>query len=431
MTRDILTGAGVRRPPPPSMKIRILTTVLLLTQLACVGFRVRQQNAELGPLGEFDGTVSEGTTPLEAGKPIIVLLVREDKEQPHVFASTVLQRPGTYHFFANAGRYSVFAFADLNSNLRIDEGEPRAVSAKQVLLQDGKLTTPVDLTLGDGAGIRTVDWQPKHDELITIADDRLRERLGRKGGWAPGEWRREAGEDRLYLMEPFDPNRIPIVFVHGTGGTPDDMKHLVENIDHSRYQVWLFWYASGMRMNVSAQSLKSVLEEYRVLHDFSNIVVVSQCVGGLIARDAVVQLQGRDHKFTVAALVTFSTPWAGHGMAESGTSISPMTVPAWYDMAEGSEFQKKTIATAIPTVPHYMFFSYGEGSDVGDDGTVSLTSELELTMQRRATEVIGFGVTHMGIVTNPEPIAHFNEVLGKVRDRVAASTAAGTGSSSR
>src|SRR5213075_1786017 len=102
------------------------------------------------------------------------------------------------------------------------------------------------------------------------------------------------------------------------------------------------------------------------------------------------QLQDRDHHFDVAALVTFSTPWLGHGMAASGTSMSPMTVPAWYDMAEGSKFQKAAIATAIPSVPHYLLFSYGKGRDLGDDGTVPLDSMLQLDMQRRATEVIGF-----------------------------------------
>lgn len=413
------------------MNFRNLTLLLLLAQSACIGFQVRAQNEKLGPLCEFEGEVKDGELPVEAGKPIIVLLVQEDGEKQRVFASNVLYRPGPYHFFASPGRYTVFAYADLNSNLRIDEGEPRAAAAKQIMLQEGKLHSKVDLTLGDDHGVKSVAYAPQHDEIVGVYDDKLRTRLGRKGGWAPGEWRRENGDDRLYLMEPFDPNRIPIVFVHGTGGTPEDMHALIEKVDRTRFQVWLFWYASGMRMSVSAQSLKSLLDEYRVLHDFSSVVVVAQCVGGLVARDMVVQLQDRDHKFTVGGLVTFSTPWAGHGMAANGTSISPMTVPAWYDMAEGSDFQKKAIATALPTVPHYMFFSYGKGSDVGDDGTVALTSELEFTMQRRATEVIGFSETHMGIVTNPESLDTFDEVLGKVRERVAAAAAAGHGTSQR
>ena len=413
------------------MNPRYLTLLLLLAQSACIGFQVRAQNAQLGPLCEFEGEVKDGELPVEAGKPIVVLLVQEDTDPGRVFASTVLYRPGPYHFFASPGRYSVHAFADLNSNLRIDEGEPRAAAAKQIMLQEGMLHSKVDLTLGDDHAVKTVAYEPKHDEIVGVYDDKLRTRLGRKGGWAPGEWRRENGDDRLYLMEPFDPNRIPIVFVHGTGGTPEDMHALIEKVDRTRFQVWLFWYASGMRMSVSAQSLKGLLDEYRVLHDFSSVVVVAQCVGGLVARDMVVQLQDRDHKYTVGGLVTFSTPWAGHGMAANGTSISPMTVPAWYDMAEGSDFQKKAIATALPTVPHYMFFSYGKGSDVGDDGTVALTSELEFTMQRRATEVIGFSETHMGIVTNPESLNTFNEVLGKVRERVAAAKAAEQGTSQR
>jgi pimeloyl-ACP methyl ester carboxylesterase len=405
------------------MIIRLLTLLALLAQIGCVAFRIRDDNERLGVLSEFDGTVSTGDLPVDPDRPIIVLLVREDPvgmQGPRIQATNVLYRPGPYHFWAGDGRYSVFAFADLNSNLRVDEGEPRARYPKQLMLQQGKLHASIDLTLGEDQGLPPPAWAPKYDELITISDERMRERMGRKGSWAPGEWRKENGDDRLYLLEPYDPDRIPIVFVHGTGGTPEDMRAVVESVDKKRYQVWLFWYASGMRMPVSAQSLKSVLDEYRVLHEFQSVVVVAQCVGGLVARDAIAQLQDRDHHFSVAALVTFSTPWGGHGMAQSGTAISPMTVPAWYDMAEGSEFQKNIIANAIPAVPHYMFFSYGKGSDVGDDGTVALTSQLDLTMQRRATEVIGFSETHMGIVTNKESLHHFSEILSATGARIAA-----------
>ncbi|MBK7862354.1 MAG: alpha/beta hydrolase [Archangiaceae bacterium] len=402
------------------MTFRTLTLFSLLAQSACIGFQVRKENNALGPLSEFEGTVSAGDVALEEGRPIIVLLVREDGAKPRVESSAVLYHPGRYHFFANEGRYSVFAFEDLNSNLRIDDNEPRGAAAKQLLLHEGKLHSPVDLTLKNDPSLAAIDWHPTHDEVIKIDDDRLRERLGRKGHWAPAQWRAESGDDRLFLMEPYDPHRTPVVFVPGVGGTPDDMKAVIESLDHSRYQVWLFWYASGMRMSLSAQSLESVLDEYRVLHDFSNVVVVAQCVGGMVARDAITQMRERTPPYSVAALVTFSTPWTGHRMAESGTSISPMTVPAWIDMSEGSAFQKSIIATAVPEVPHYMFFSYGKGSDVGDDGTVALTSELDLTMQRRATEIIGFSETHMGIVTNKESLAHFNEILGKVQQQIAA-----------
>lgn len=408
--------------------LKTLLAVLALT--GCVGFEVRKQNAKLGALAEFEGIISDGDLPLENGRPIIVLLVREDGEKPFVELSQVMYRPGRYHFYANEGRYSVFAFGDLNSNLRIDDGEPRATYPRQLLLQEGKLHASIDLTLGGDTGKPAFEWAPKHDELITIKDVRLRERMGRKGHWAPGEFRKENPVDRLFLMEPYDPNKLPVLFVPGIGGTPEDMQAVMDGMDKNRYQIWLFWYASGMRMNIAAQSLKSLLDEYRVLHDFKDVVIVSQCVGGLVARDAVVQLQDRDHKFNVAALVTFSTPWTGHGMAESGTTISPMTVPVWYDMKEGSDFQKQTIATAIPSVPHYMFFSYGQGSDVGDDGTVALDSELDLTMQRRAAEVIGFGVDHMGMVTRPEPLEHFQNVLGRVRERVAAGQTGPAGASS-
>src|SRR5262249_13468459 len=150
---------------------------------------------------------------LEPGRPIIVLLVRDDGPKPHVEASSVLYRPGSFHFYANPGRFSVFAFADLNSNLRIDDGEPRVTYGRKLLLQEGKLRSAVEITLTTDPAGPASEWAPAHDEVIAINDDRLRERMGRKGHWAPAEWRKESGDDRLLLFEPFDPDKIPVLFV--------------------------------------------------------------------------------------------------------------------------------------------------------------------------------------------------------------------------
>jgi hypothetical protein len=97
-----------------------------------------------------------------------------------------------------------------------------------------------------------------------------------------------------------------------------------------------------------------------------------------------------------------------------------MVLPAWHDIAPNSAFQLHTTSTPIPAVKHYLFFSYGPGNDTdSEDGSVALNSELELNMQRGAAEVLGFPESHMGIITNPDALARFYEVLSAAREEVA------------
>jgi pimeloyl-ACP methyl ester carboxylesterase len=225
-------------------------------------------------------------------------------------------------------------------------------------------------------------------------------------------------------MEPYDPAKLPIVFVHGIGGCPSNMREIIDGLDRKRFQPWLFWYASGKRFEVSAQSLRRRLDELRVVHGFSTVVVVAQSVGGMVAREAVAQLQDRDHGYTVAALVTYSTPWGGHTKASYSMRFSPLVLPAWHDIAPKSPFQQHQVATTIPAVKHYLFFSYGPGNDTdSEDGSVALNSELDLNMQRNAAEVLGFPESHMGIITNPDALRRFGEVLSAIREEVASSLA--------
>ena len=48
----------------------------------------------------------------------------------------------------------------------------------------------------------------------------------------------------------FDPDKIPVLFVHGIGGTPLDWKYLAKGLDRHRFQPWFYYYPSGLRLNL-------------------------------------------------------------------------------------------------------------------------------------------------------------------------------------
>jgi pimeloyl-ACP methyl ester carboxylesterase len=392
---------------------------VLLTLTGCSLVHIRRENERLLAMGEIDGRVQPHVA-LNSEHPVVVVLLREDGPKEEVLSSEVLYRPGPFHFWAERGRYSVFAFNDENGNLKYDDGEPASfASPRQFSVDADQTVRGVDIVWSSDP-IRHVDYHPRHDELVTLDDERIGDGLGKKGMWAPGEFRALTGDDVLYLLEPYDPKKLPVVFVHGIGGCPSNMRALIDGLDRERFQPWVFWYASGKRFTISAQSLRRSLDELRVVHPFGSVVVVAQSAGGMVAREAVSMLQERDHGFSVAALITLSTPWAGHSKASYSMRWSPLVLPAWRDLAPDSAFQKRQMSTTIPGVRHYLFFTYGPGRDTdSEDGSVALSSELELTMQRGAVEVLGFPESHMGIITNPDAQVRFREVLSAVREEVA------------
>jgi pimeloyl-ACP methyl ester carboxylesterase len=94
----------------------------------------------------------------------------------------------------------------------------------------------------------------------------------------------------LYLLEPYDPNRIPVVFVHGllsSGFTWLNVTNAVRADPEirKRYQVWVFFYPTGNPILYSALRLREDLalaqKKYGLKH---GIVLVGHSMGGILCR---------------------------------------------------------------------------------------------------------------------------------------------------
>jgi pimeloyl-ACP methyl ester carboxylesterase len=94
----------------------------------------------------------------------------------------------------------------------------------------------------------------------------------------------------LYLLEPYDPNRIPVVFVHGllsSGFTWLNVANAVRADPEirKRYQVWIFFYPTGNPILYSALRLREDLalaqKKYGLKH---GVVLVGHSMGGILCR---------------------------------------------------------------------------------------------------------------------------------------------------
>jgi pimeloyl-ACP methyl ester carboxylesterase len=113
-----------------------------------------------------------------------------------------------------------------------------------------------------------------------------------------------AGADKtkgLFMLTPYRPGRIPVVFVHGTGSSPARWAEMANELlgdprIASRYQLWFFIYNSGNPLLLSAANLREALQT--AVHDLDpngadpalqQMVIIGHSQGGLLTKAMVVQ----------------------------------------------------------------------------------------------------------------------------------------------
>lgn len=100
----------------------------------------------------------------------------------------------------------------------------------------------------------------------------------------------------LYLLEPYQPGRIPLVLIHGLASDALTWEEMVTALRSdpnvvSRYQIWVYQYPTGIPYVRSAANLRKELLKTRMLLDpansdpaFDQTVLVGHSMGGIIAR---------------------------------------------------------------------------------------------------------------------------------------------------
>ena len=97
----------------------------------------------------------------------------------------------------------------------------------------------------------------------------------------------------LYFLEPYDPKRIPLVFVHGLMSSPFDWVRTINGLQQDpeirkRYQPWVFAYATGNPILYSALRLREELAKVdRLYPNHLPYVVVGHSMGGMLTHAQV------------------------------------------------------------------------------------------------------------------------------------------------
>jgi pimeloyl-ACP methyl ester carboxylesterase len=236
------------------------------------------------------------------------------------------------------------------------------------------------------------------------------EGYGAVGLWQPLSFVRER-RGGVYLLEPYDPARIPVLFVHGAGGTPHDWRYFIEHLDPTKYQAWVYSYPTGLPVEVSAKWLGNAVERLHRKYRFERLVVGAHSMGGLVARRFIA---GVEQQYETL-LATFSTPWGGVPVARLGRTLGVYAVPSWRDLVPDSVLLRTLQAQTLPSsVKHHLFYGYrGSGDDWDSDGVITVRSQREPAIAASAAGAHGFRTDHSAILDDPAVFRRFAGVLDR------------------
>ena len=372
------------------------------------------------------------------------LVIEWDHEGARVVSADFdkVGRLGVFAFFVPSARSQyVMAFSDLDGDGRYEPGEPAwihadadgrpipaAIPAKErMVLLRGRVSSSVILPAELMAAGREFLGTRTPEEAMTgwripvalgdtadLDDPRFSAVRGEEGLWEPSQFQRDTGVG-IYFLEPYDPRRIPVLFVYGAAGSPQDWRTFFNTIDRKKYQAWFFVYATGRRLDEIATVLNSGVELLQQRLGFPRLDVVAHSMGGLVSRSFLVKNVLVDGNGYIRKFVSISTPWAGHEAAKMGVLLGPSVVPSWRDMAKGSAFQKEIFSHRLKgRVDHLLLYGHRSRAValLGEsDGTVSVRSQLAKPARADAALALGFEADHVGILSLPEVIRTVEEFL--------------------
>lgn len=407
--------------------ISIFLLVLLVLNLAgCALFKLRE---DVQFSKDSCLLIGEVTNLSLQKKPIIVVAYSSHDGVLTIGDYTVLSGSGQYEILVQEGNYEIFAFEDKNGDLAYNQDEWSGYYGKSdaVKTQVGGVVFGLDIMLTPKAKKTVSSFSnllmqfsggkrkpsTSAGTIANLDDPVFSAENGLAGFWAPLEFFKRAGCN-IFFIEPYDAKKIPILFVHGAAGSPQDWRYFINNLDRSRYQPWIFYYPSGARLDTTAFLLRTKLYDLHRKYHFESLYVVAHSMGGLVSRSAVIAREDNYHD-TLELFVSISTPWGGEQRAKTGVQKSPAVIPSWKDVEPDSEYIKRVLGTKLdPSIRYYLFFGHKGGGSLfrqNNDNTVTLESMLDMRAQADALKTTGLNEDHVSILSSPAMMAQFKAIL--------------------
>lgn len=380
---------------------------------------------EMSYFAKVSGTIK---AELQTESPIVIAIIKEEPGVPQLVNYIVQETPGDFTLFMEPGIYRLFVYEDSTRDKKY-QSEERIVRSKLLTISSGMIVKNLNLTIPenpDAELLALIDSLRKNTtvklsnskmnlgKVVSINEKYFSDENSAMGMWDPLRFIKEVPFG-VFMLQKYDPDKIPVLFIHGTNGTPKDFKHLISKLDKKKFQPWIFYYPTSPRLAIIARFLNNAVAELIVKHHIKEINVVGHSMGGLVSRAFINSNLKNNKASVIRRFISISTPWQGDRRAKRGVEKSPVVMPVWKDLAPDSEFLAELYANRLPQkLQYYLLFSYKGGSN-GDgetnDGVVPLLSQLRLDAQRDARLVRGFNETHTSVLESKDVSDLINSIL--------------------
>lgn len=359
-----------------------------------------------------------------------ILVALADTTGKRVLSYRVYERPSDFLLPIPVEANHLLAFNDLNGDFeyqpeepaawhdlpREADGKPGRAAIRLTMVQPAS-AIPASLDLGNLFELRGT-----HPGLIemqlgteTTLDAPLFDAdIAGLGMWQPVNFMK-SGHAGIYFLEPYAPDKTPVLFIHGIGGSPRDFATMINRLDRQRFQPWLLYYPSGLELTATGSGMLGLLSALHLRYQFDDLHLVAHSMGGLVSRSYLSACERLENCRYLRSFTSISSPFGGDSAAQEGVERSPIVMPVWKSLSPASRFLKELFARPLPhDVPHHMVFGYHNTSRVrpeSSDGTIRLLSQLRPEAQRQATSLFGYDEDHTSILDNPDLHARIGRIL--------------------
>jgi pimeloyl-ACP methyl ester carboxylesterase len=156
------------------------------------------------------------------------------------------------------------------------------------------------------------------------------------GGFLFGDLLRQRTPTQLAALEPYQPGRIPVVFIHGTASSPARWAEMFNEFQNDprlrpHYQFWFFTYETGNPVLYSAMRLRESLETALRTVDpgsqdpaLRQMVLIGHSQGGLLVKLMVVDLEGEIRAQLGSALDSSGLSDEARDLAQQIVAVRPL-----------------------------------------------------------------------------------------------------------
>ncbi|MFM2628440.1 alpha/beta fold hydrolase [Vibrio chagasii] len=391
---------------------RLISTVLLLSSLLSGCGNFRNLSNEIEAIDSITNQYMITLNQPASGSAVVIEQIK-DINKSEVDGYDGIIDSDSIHLHVSNNIHYLLIFEDKNQDLTLQADE--AFSVINLRDHEDRSTIEVSLTVNESAAPRAfVDRSLSSllkieldlvdiGTVVDLSNPPFEKGNAKLGMWQPLTFLLEDNAG-LYFLSEYDPNKIPILFVHGINATALDFAPLIQKIDQSKYQIWVFNYPSGLSLSLNSKGLNNLL--HTVVSEYKNqqLHVVAHSMGGLIVTNSIRQCRIGQLCDFVSSVTTISSPFGGVESAKQGVEYSPVVMPAWVDLnPDGKFIADLFIDSSKIHIPHFLAFGYNSGdlfNTNSNDGVINLSSQLSRPAQLKADQIRGYNENHLSILDN-------------------------------